>query len=285
MREASETHDAAKLVLGVVSFNNSREQISQLMRSVEIAVARLAGMPVSVELNVIDNGAALPWPESDLKFHKFDSVGNIGFGKGMNLLMAAAFSDSATSWFLCVNPDGVLHYKVLSELLSSADAFPDSLIAARQFPEEHPKEYDPDTLDVSWASGACLLIPRRIYETVGGFDPDFFMYMEDIDYSWRARAAGFSVKFAPKALFGHDVLEREVKPEVEKYFLLSSRYLGLKWQNPKFVKWVEKELISRRLFASRADLPSVPQPDMGKGKLDPAVADFKHQYYFAPGRW
>ncbi len=103
------------------------------------------------------------------------------------------------SWFLCVNPDGMLHRDLLVEMLQCAERYPDSLIEARQFPEEHPKPYDPETGLTTWASGACMLIPRRVYETIGGFDENIFMYMEDVDLSWRARGAGFTGSMSRRA--------------------------------------------------------------------------------------
>ena len=47
--------------------------------------------------------------------------------------------------------------------------------------------------DVDWAKGACLFIPRVIYEKVGPLDENIFMYGEDLDYCWRIHQAGFNV--------------------------------------------------------------------------------------------
>jgi len=282
MNNSKSKRSLPKLIIGVVTFNNQQNEIEQLSRSISFSVENISHHQIEAHAYIIDNGEASTWPELGIKLIGFDSAGNVGFGNAMNVLMSAAFSDPATQWFLCVNPDGVFHYKALNELLSKSVASPNSLIEARQFPEEHPKEYDPETLETSWASGACLLIPRAVYETIGGFDPNFFMYLEDADYSWRARAAGFSIKFAPQALFGHSVLGRI--PD-QKHFLLSARYLGFKWRNAGFVNRMEKELIKRGLFSARSELPPLPKSDIDAKTVDPSMADFKHHYYFAPGRW
>jgi GT2 family glycosyltransferase len=274
---------APKLALGVVTYNNDGAQLAHLLRSIVLAASAVAGR-VAVEVYVIDNGAESEWPEpSGVALRRVEPVGNVGFGGAMNILMAAAFSEAAAGWFLCVNPDGVLHRRCLEELLLASAANPDALVEAQQFPEEHRKTYDEATLESPWASGACLLIPRRIYEAVGGFDPNFFMYHEDIDLSWRARSAGFSVRLAPGALFGHSVLDRPPNPAVEKFFLMSGRYLAFKWKGERFREWVEGLLVERGLYASRAELP--PLPDPGAGELDPAVPDFEHDFNFAPVRW
>ncbi len=45
-----------------------------------------------------------------------------------------------------------------------------------------------------WVSGACFAISARAVAPVGGFDEDYFLYWEDVDFSRRVRAAGGSVR-------------------------------------------------------------------------------------------
>jgi GT2 family glycosyltransferase len=276
---------AGSFALGIVTYNNTPRQLAQLARSIEIAAQRLPQTGVTLRVYIIDNGDECQWPSSSIQCTQLPSQGNIGFGRAMNLLMSAAFADQHTEGFLCVNPDGVLHCNSLTELLLSYRNNPRSLIEARQFPEEHVKPYDPQTLDTPWASGACLFIPRDVYTVIGGFDPNFFLYMEDIDLSWRARSAGFRVKLSPNALFGHAVLNRKHSPETEKYFFLSGRYLAFKWKNTKFLKWAEAELVNRGHFASLTALPPLPEADFDTAEVDPAISDFDHYFHFSSARW
>lgn len=56
---------------------------------------------------------------------------------------------------------------------------------------------------VPWALGAALAIRREAFEEIGGFDPAFFMYSEEIDLCYRLKAAGWEVHFAPVATVTH----------------------------------------------------------------------------------
>ncbi len=60
-----------------------------------------------------------------------------------------------------------------------------------------------ETREVDWLSGACLLLRRRAFEEVGGFDESYFMYAEDVDLCWRLARAGWAVAYVPGAEVTH----------------------------------------------------------------------------------
>jgi GT2 family glycosyltransferase len=62
----------------------------------------------------------------------------------------------------------------------------------------------PSAGEVAAASGACLAIPPAVWQRVGGFPAEFFMYHEDVDISVRLRAAGGAVGIEPAAVVAHD---------------------------------------------------------------------------------
>lgn len=57
--------------------------------------------------------------------------------------------------------------------------------------------------DVAMLSGCYLLVPRRVLERVGGFDPQIFLFFEDTDLCYRIRAAGGRVRYVPVATIVH----------------------------------------------------------------------------------
>jgi GT2 family glycosyltransferase len=195
------------LHIGVVLYRNEPAQIALLVRSIEGA-QRSAGAPAA-RVSFIDNSPdeALRARLEGRDYRKAEA--NLGFGAAHNRLLREAFADPSTAGYLCVNPDAVLHPGCLAELWAEAQARPRwGLIEARQFPDEHAKVYDPGTHETPWCSGCCLLISRALYERIGGFDEQFFLYAEDVDLSWRARAAGFHIGIAPRALVHHYVGDR-----------------------------------------------------------------------------
>lgn len=54
-----------------------------------------------------------------------------------------------------------------------------------------------------FCTGCCLLIPRQAIEVVGLLDKNYFLYLEDVDYSLRAKAAGFNLCFEPQSIIWH----------------------------------------------------------------------------------
>ena len=57
---------------------------------------------------------------------------------------------------------------------------------------------------IFWASGACFLTRRSVFDTMGGFDEKLFAHMEEIDFHWRTYISGMNVYVEPKSIIYHE---------------------------------------------------------------------------------
>lgn len=70
------------------------------------------------------------------------------------------------------------------------------------FQEEDHGQYD-DAISVFWASGAAMLIRGDLWHKSGGFDPDFWAHMEEIDLCWRLKNRGYKIVVCPESKVLH----------------------------------------------------------------------------------
>ena len=105
-----------------------------------------------------------------------------------------------------MNPDVVVCPHLFALMLEpfSVPELRAGMTEARQTPVEHHKEYDPQTGVTSWAATALAMIPYAVFQEVGGFDEKtFFMYCDDVDFSWMVREAGYQIIYVPSAIAFH----------------------------------------------------------------------------------
>ncbi|MFN2556527.1 MAG: glycosyltransferase family 2 protein [Nitriliruptorales bacterium] len=68
------------------------------------------------------------------------------------------------------------------------------------------RDVDPNQArEVDWLSGCALALRREAFVAVGGFDPAYFMFVEDVDLGYRLRKAGWRMIFTPQAEVVHAV--------------------------------------------------------------------------------
>ncbi|WP_198360444.1 glycosyltransferase family 2 protein [Burkholderia ubonensis] len=126
---------------------------------------------------------------------------NVGFGRGHNANLASGSAD----FFLVTNVDLTFEAPSIACVMRTAIADDDTVAGweFRQKPYEHPKYYDPVTLETSWASSACMLFRRSALTAVGGYEPRLFLYGEDVELSYRLRDRGYRLKYCPAAVCWH----------------------------------------------------------------------------------
>ena len=68
--------------------------------------------------------------------------------------------------------------------------------------EQDRGQYD-DACEIFWASGAAMFVRASVWKELGGLDADFFAHMEEIDFCWRAKNAGYRVEYCPQSVVYH----------------------------------------------------------------------------------
>ncbi len=68
--------------------------------------------------------------------------------------------------------------------------------------EKDEGQYD-DTIEVFWATGACMFIKSDVFRALNGFDEDYFAHQEEIDLCWRAKNTGYKVYYVGKSSVYH----------------------------------------------------------------------------------
>ena len=134
----------------------------------------------------------------DIRYTFFNE--NTGTAKGHNRLAAGCKAD----YIMIMNPDVLVSSRFFIEMLQPFEDKRVGLTEARQTPIEHPKEYSTKSFQTSKSTTACVIFPSNVYKKVKGFDEDsFFMYCDDVDFSWRIRMAGYRLVYRPRAVVYH----------------------------------------------------------------------------------
>ncbi|MBX7160119.1 MAG: glycosyltransferase family 2 protein [Acidimicrobiia bacterium] len=163
---------------------------------------------------------------------------NEGFAAAVNAGVAA----TAAPVVFLLNPDAVLHSGALEAvagrlasdpgvgavgprvehrdgtLQASCRSFPSIAVGAAHgflglFWSDNPvsrrytmADWDHTTArDVDWVSGCAVAISRDAFTSVDGFDPAYFMYVEDVDFCWRLHRHGWRVVYDPAAVVTHAI--------------------------------------------------------------------------------
>ncbi|MDX6267577.1 MAG: N-acetylglucosaminyl-diphospho-decaprenol L-rhamnosyltransferase [Frankiales bacterium] len=239
--------------------------------SADVLPAFLATLPAATsrpyEVVVVDNASPSGAPEGD--FRLVETGGNLGYGKAANLGASGFDGD----WLVVSNPDVSWSPGALDTLLEAAERWPRAgclgpaittpggalYPSARAFPSlgrgighallgpfwpTNPwtRSYraeagSPVEGMTGWLSGSCMLLRREAWEQVGGFDPKYFMYCEDMDLCRRIAEVGWQNTYVPSAVVTHvggastKAVSREMLREHHKalYTYLSEHYPGLRW--------------------------------------------------------
>jgi GT2 family glycosyltransferase len=83
--------------------------------------------------------------------------------------------------------------------------------------------------EVSYLSGCALLVRRQVFQAVGLFDPNYFVYHEDVDWCYRVRQAGYRLLLVPDAHVWHpDTRARDDNSAFVSYYIARNRLLFMR---------------------------------------------------------
>lgn len=207
-------------------------------------------VPFPIEMVIVDNASrdnTADVVEREFPWVKLIRTGkNLGFAQGSNVGLEAATG----SHLLLLNPDARANAKAFMGMMDYLHAHPkvgcvgcmllhaDGLPQQSSFAELSPLSYwtnhsmlypvlervkklafrmglsRKQPYATGWMQGACLLVPRAVYEKVGGMEASFFLYCEDTDWCHRIRKAGYGMVHMPNLTLYHSQMSSaKKKPE------------------------------------------------------------------------
>lgn len=208
-----------------------------------------------LEIIVVDNNS------SDGTYHyikeKFPNIRlirnkkNVGFGRGIN----DGVKQSKRKYIIVLNPDTVVKRDSIRELINHLESediavtIPKTLLCEGSLNTygniEHftglsftrglgqNKNNFNKSMFINGLSGVCFAMKRDHFLDLGGFDENFFLYMEDVELSWRIISSGLKILYVPQSVIYHDY-KLEV-PAKKIYHLERGRYFILR----KYFTWKE----------------------------------------------
>ena len=100
--------------------------------------------------------------------------------------------------------------------------------------------------EVDWVSGACMIAHHSIFEKVGGLDTNYFMYVEEVDWCYRVRNAGYPIKYWPGTALIH-INSGSAKSRIGK---VTNTYRSLTRFYDKFHSRAARQMLRPTLIAA-----------------------------------
>jgi GT2 family glycosyltransferase len=213
----------------VLSWNGREDTVSCLDAITKVSEPRVRVVCVD---NGSTDGSVKAIHDRHPEMHLIENAWNLGFAGGCNVGIRWALAQGA-EWVVLLNNDAVIAPDAIAEFAAAAEQCPEAgVLAGKLYHADRPyRVWYAGNRFLPWlgysgrhrgegrrdrpryrrasptdrANGALMAISRAAIESVGMLDEQLFAYVEDIDFSVRARAAGFEVLFVPAARAWHRV--------------------------------------------------------------------------------
>ncbi|NRP15191.1 glycosyltransferase family 2 protein [Marinobacterium sp. xm-a-152] len=162
-----------------------------------------------IEIVVVDCGSS---DGTIIKANRFNNVKviqekNIGYGCGNN----SGFSHTSAENILILNPDVIISLSQVRRLLDIfSNSNRESIMSVKMFQQKEGKRifrrdsrFQERFSYETRLSGALMLMRRKTFARLGGFDNSIFLYFEEIDLCYRAAAAGIDLKISGEVEVEH----------------------------------------------------------------------------------
>ena len=244
-------NEIAEIRAQTIVYKNDLVAVERSVASIANAVSYSRKNDGYVKFAEVSFGDASPNPIMDdkyisdlnAKYGEFIKVDytffnlNSGTSKGQNILV----KNCRSKYLMLYNPDIVVAPDYFVEMMKVYEEKGDEvgMVEPRQTPLEHPKSYNTVTGEEIWGAMACVIVPSDTYIKLGGLDEkNFFMYCDDVDFSWRLRLNGKKVIYCPGAVVFHGHrLNKDGLPiptEAELYYSAEAALmLAYKWSNKR----------------------------------------------------
>jgi GT2 family glycosyltransferase len=214
------------------------------------AAGAQAGQVIVVDNGSSDGSVTALQERFGSSLQLIQSSQNLGFAGGSNLGIQRAL-DLGASWILLLNNDTYVAPTFFTEMENAVErneglsiigpvilyhAFPEriwyfgdrlipGLLATNSLYRGHIYHGQfPSSVSVDFINGCGMLVKSDVFKRIGLFDTAYFMYGEEVDLCWRARAAGFRLAVATQARMWHKVSASSNRDQP------ASRYLRIRNQ-------------------------------------------------------
>jgi GT2 family glycosyltransferase len=204
------------------------------MRAIEAVLGQIGGGPGQVpdaRITVVDNGSTDGTWESVLALGGRVRCVRLASNRGFTGGVAAGVEASDAELVVLLNNDAVPEPGWLEAMVASLEDAEDDVVAASgkivsydgalvdfiggamtfdghafQSGFRRPLGSVPEPArgdELLFACGGNMIVRRRPYVALGGFDDDYFAYLEDVDFGWRAWLSGWRVVYEPAGIVRH----------------------------------------------------------------------------------
>jgi GT2 family glycosyltransferase len=180
---------------------------------------------------------------------------NDGFAKGNNIAASKATGD----YLLFLNSDAILQKETIFSLVRSFTDERTGVVGGllsnndgtiqRSYgsyyhlkevfrmlfggdKSEMSKDIPKNIAEVDWVNGGCMMVRRDVFEKLGGFDEHFFMYIEDMEFCYRATLVGYKVLINPHVKVFHKGQGSSNRSFAIKHIFSGLRYFYKKHKSP-----------------------------------------------------